>query len=161
MGTVLAVVALILALGTFFYAWLLRRDLALATRRLDRYNRALFDASDQIRQMREETAQEIAELKGQVLRSGGHPTFSSAMTIREVYALHPQAQEILAAHHLGGCSSCAVAPDDQLGNLLRANGLPTEQVLHDLNLLFGTPNGSGSGKTSQPQPIRLPNLQLE
>ena len=61
MGTVVAWIALLLGGAALFLIWKLGVDLATATRRLDRYNRSLYDAGEQIRKLEEK----LAELKKQ------------------------------------------------------------------------------------------------
>ncbi|MBX2998008.1 MAG: hypothetical protein KF893_05810 [Caldilineaceae bacterium] len=158
MGTTLAVVALALALAGLVYAWTVSQGLAQATRRLDRYNRALFDASEEIRRLREEHAQQLATLHGEVARLSGKAAFSPNMTMREIYALHPQAEEVLARFHIGGCSSCAADLDDRLDQLCRASGLDVEHVVGSLNGLFGSNrNGVHNGEI---QRVKLPNIEF-
>ena len=159
MGTALTIVALLIGLAALVYAWLVRQDLDKATRRLDRYNRSLYDASDQIRRLEESQAAAVAELRAEIARSSGKAAFRPAMSVRESYALHPQAQEILAAYHMGGCSSCAVELDDTIAQVCVNAGIDVGQVIGDLNvLLAGQPmNGHANGV----QRVKLPNLSLE
>lgn len=159
MGTALTIAALLTGLIAFVYAWLLRQDLDKATRRLDRYNRALYDASDQIRKWEESQAATVAELRAEIARSSGKAAFRSTMTVREGYALHPQAQEILAAYHMGGCSSCAVELEDTIGEVCARAGADTAQVMRDLNALLAVQ--SAAATTNDIQRVKLPNLSLE
>jgi hypothetical protein len=158
MGTTLAVVALVLAGVGLVYAWTLSQGLSQATRRLDRYNRALFEASEEIRRLREDHAQQLATVRGAVARVSGQVVFSPDMTVREIYALHPQAQDVLARFHMGGCSSCAINLDDRLEQLCRASGLGVEDVVGTLNGLFGSnENGVRNGEI---QRVKLPNIEF-
>lgn len=159
MGTVLTIVALLLALVALVYAWLVRQDLDKATRRLDRYNRALYDASERIRKLEEHHTQTVAELRAEMARSSGTAAFAPVTTVRDSYALHPQAQEILAAYHMGGCSSCAVELDETLAEVCTRAGVETDRVLADLNALLATQPAAGAGNGVQR--IKLPNLSLE
>lgn len=159
MGTALTIIALLVGLAALVYAWLVRQDLDKATRRLDRYNRALYDASDQIRRLEESQAASVAELRAEIAHSSGKAAFRPAMSVRESYALHPQAQEILAAYHMGGCSSCAVEMDDTIAQVCANAGVDVGQVIGDLNvLLAGQP---ANGHTNGVQRVKLPNLSLE
>lgn len=164
MGTVLTIAvltiaALLIGLIALVYAWLVRQDLDKATRRLDRYNRALYDANDRIRKLEESQAATAAELRAEMARSSGKATFRPSMTVRESYALHPQAQKILAAYHMGGCSSCAVELDETISQVCAHAGLETVQVVADLNTLLAVQPSTGyvNGK----QRVKLPNLSLE
>jgi len=159
MGTALTVIALLIGLVALAYAWLVRQDLDKATRRLDRYNRALYDASDRIRKLEESQAATVAELRAEIARSSGKAAFRPSMSVQESYALHPQAQEILAAYHMGGCSSCAVELDDTIGGVCTNAGVDTNQVISDLNALLAVqPN---NGHTNSIQRVKLPNLTLD
>lgn len=163
MGTGLTIVALLIGLTGLVYAWLVRQDLDKATRRLDRYNRTLYDASEQIRKLEERQVVTEAELRAEIARSSGRASFRSAMTVRESYALHPQAQEILAAYHMGGCHSCAVELDDTIAQVCANAGVDVGQVIGDLNTLFAGQPGAGhaNGHANGLQRVRLPNLSLE
>lgn len=160
MGTAMTIVALLIGLAALVYAWLVRQDLDKATRRLDRYNRALYDASDQIRKLEERQTATVAELRAEIARSSGKASFRPAMSVRESYALHPQAQEILAAYHMGGCSSCAVELDDTIAQLCANAGLDVGRVIGDLNSLLAAQQ-SANGYTNGSQRVKLPNLSLE
>ncbi len=48
--------ALVVALGALGYGWKLSYEVAATRRRLDRYNKALFDANDEIARLRDELA---------------------------------------------------------------------------------------------------------
>ena len=114
MVTVLSIVALVVALLAMAYAWKLNRELDTARGRLDRYNRALFNAEEAIRTLRAELETTRSEWRIELLKRSGDARFEAEMTVREAQMLHPQAQQILAGYHLGGCSSCAVDGDDTL-----------------------------------------------
>ncbi len=158
MQTMISWIALLIALGAVVYAWKLQQELQVATRRLDRYNRSLFDANDEIRKVREETAAEVAGLRAEVrLPQGAIPAFAPQMTVREAMAIHPQAEQILAAFHLGGCNSCAVAPDDTLASICQENGRDLTQVLQNLNLLVESTSNQRHGQT---QTVKVPNVEF-
>ncbi len=53
MANLLSAVALLAAVIALLYAWRLHAELDRATSRLDRYNKALFDAAEDLRQVRE------------------------------------------------------------------------------------------------------------
>ncbi len=156
MDTFLIIVALVLAGGAFFYAWITRQEISRANRRLDRYNRALFDANDEIRRLQEEMSMQIAQVRGEIARSTGNLLFTPQMTVREIQAIHPQAQEILAGFHLGGCDSCAVDSNDRLEQICRNSGVDVMQVVSNLNVLAGSNGKSGNGI----ERVKLPNIEL-
>lgn len=174
MATVIAWIGLIGAVAALAYAWKLSHELETARRRLDRYNKALFDVNDEVRELREKLAESTARLGVEVMHRTGTPAFTPDMTVRQTQMLHPQAGEVLAAFHLGGCSSCAVEPDDTLAAVCAQSGVEAAQVLVNLNALLGTVqvngvngdgvNGDGVNGHAQPftpSPVKLPNVEFE
>ncbi len=147
-------IALLVAVAALGYAWLLRQSINQLSGRLDRYNRSLLDTSVELRQLKEGLADTRAELRAEILRGQDGPAFRPDLTIREVTALHPQAQEVLASFHIGGCSSCAADPDDTLARVCRSSGADLEQVLLALNSLLAAP-AAGDGR------VKLPNVELQ
>jgi hybrid cluster-associated redox disulfide protein len=155
--TMISWLALVVGGAAIAYAWKLQQELQTATRRLDRYNRALFDASDEIRKVREELTAALAQVRAESrLPSGAPILFTPQMKVRDALVIHPQAEQILAAFHLGGCSSCAVDANDTLTDICREHGRDLAQLLQNLNLLVAMaqqPNG-------QPSVIKVPNVEL-
>lgn len=156
MGTLISWLSLLIGLAAFGYAWRLQQELGRTTRRLDRYNRALFDAGDEIRQLRDDLHDTLAQLRVESQQSGaGVLTFTPKMTVHEATLVHPQAEQVLAGFHLGGCSSCAVDPDETLAQICRENGRDLTELLRNLNLL--SEHGQhGVGL----QPVKLPNVEF-
>jgi hypothetical protein len=138
--------------------WKLNQELATATRRLDRYNKALFDANDQIRKLQEQVSEESAQLRVALRRQSGMVSFVPEMTVRETLLLHPQAEQVLAGFHLGGCSHCAVEPDATLAQVCTQSGVQLDQLMGNLNLLTGGIAVNGNGA---PTLVKLPNVALE
>lgn len=157
MGTVISWLALMIGGIALAYAWKLQQELNTATRRLDRYNRALFDANDQMRQLREELVATGAKLRVELQQRTGTIAFQPEMTVREAQLLHPQAQQILAGFHLGGCSSCAVEPDETLATVAANSGLELDVLLKNLNLLVERGHTQRNGAL---QPVKIPNVEL-
>lgn len=163
-GTILTVAALIAAAAAWIYAWRLSYELATAQRRLDRYNRALYDANQRIQALEERLDDQVTRLRSEIRWRTGQARFTPDMTVREAQALHPQAQAVLAAFHLGGCSSCAVDPDERLEEVARRNGLNVEELLLRLNQLLppaDRQNGAAPLELPEPGPVKLPNVTLE
>lgn len=158
MGAVISWLALLIGVVAVAYAWKLQQELKTATRRLDRYNRALFDANDAIRNVRDELNAALAQVRAESrLPSGVVASFAPQMKVREAVAIHPQAEQILAAFHLGGCNSCAVDPNDTLADICREQGRDLTQLLQNLNLLVSAGQIPPKG---QPQLLKLPNIEL-
>ena len=158
MVNVVAWLALGVALVATGYAWKLNHELGLARRRLDRYNRALFDATDDIRKLREELSDLAAQLHVEIMQRAGSPAYHPAMTVQQAHLLHPQAQVVLAAYHLGGCDSCAVALDETLADVCARSGTDVQKVVADLNQLIGGGQGRNNGLA---QHVKMPNIEVE
>ncbi|RIK37982.1 MAG: hypothetical protein DCC55_22560 [Chloroflexi bacterium] len=157
MATWIAVIAFVIGFVAFAYAWKLQQELAVATRRLDRYNKSLFEANDELRRLREEVTETTAQLRVEIRRQGGQNGFEPEMTVREAQLLHPQAQQILAGFHLGGCSSCAVEPDATLAAVCADHGVDVQQLVQTLNRLVIPANGQ---RGQALQPVKVPNVEL-
>jgi hybrid cluster-associated redox disulfide protein len=170
MVTIIAWVALLVAAVALGFVWKLNSELATATRRLDRYNKALFEANDEIRRLREGVEEDVARLRVQVRQQQGTTAFTSEMTVREALLVHPQAEQILASFHLGGCSHCAVEPGDTLERVCREHGVDVNILVGNLNLLAQASQQIGSGslvsetphmERGAPQWVKIPNVALE
>jgi hypothetical protein len=79
------------------------------------------------------------------------------MTVREAQLVHPQVQQVLAGFHLGGCSSCAVDPDDTLAEICAGQGQDLNLLIQNLNLLLDGGNGHNGAAL---QPVKIPNVEL-
>lgn len=156
MTSLAAWVGLAAALAALMFAWKLSQELAVARSRLDRYNKALFEANDQVAQLREQLAQGLAEARVTALRAKGDAAFDVDMTVREAQLLHPQAQEVLAGFHLGGCESCAVGPEETLAQICARSGIEPMALAAALNQLLSGPAASNGDVR-----VRLPNVRLE
>lgn len=64
--------------------------------------------------------------------------FNLDMSIGEIIASHPQAQNVLAENHLGGCTSCAVSGEHKLGDAIDEYGIDQNALLTGLNGLSGS-----------------------
>jgi uncharacterized membrane protein YccC len=148
----IGIIALLVSVVAMTYAWKLQQELGTMSRRLDRYNKALFDANDEIRRLQETLAATTAELRVEIKRNQGVAQFEPTMTIREAQLLHPQASQVLAGLHIGGCSSCGVEPEMTLSEACSEHGRDLTTVLQNLNQLLT--NGS-NGPTA-----KLPNVEL-
>lgn len=157
MTTWLSIIAILAALAAAAYAWMLQREVAQLTRRLDRYNKALFDASEQLRTLREESLQAQAELRLALMERTGGMHFTPETTLREAQLAHPQVQQVLAAFHVGGCDDCAAAPDETLGRVCAERGIDPGALLGTLNALVS----ADSGGNGQDAAVKLPNMTLD
>jgi len=62
--------------------------------------------------------------------------FVPEMTAAEAMALHPRAREVFASFHLGGCSSCSIAEEETVGQIMYNYGVEPEMLLGTLNSLL-------------------------
>jgi hybrid cluster-associated redox disulfide protein len=159
MATIIAWVALAIAAVALGFVWKLNSELATATRRLDRYNKALFDANDELRQLREGVEADVAQMRVQLRQQQG-AAFTPEMTMREVMLMHPQAEQVLASFHLGGCSHCAVEPGDRLADACQEHGVDVQTLVGNLNLLTQGRQLVGDGIGAPPL-VKIPNVALE
>lgn len=157
MTTALSILALLAALAVAAYAWKLQQETTRLTRRLDRYNKALFDAGEQLRTLREESLQAQAELRVALMERTGGVRFTPETTLREAQLAHPQVQQVLAAFHVGGCESCAAEPDETLARVCAERGIDQGALLGALNALVSA-GGNGNGSRA---PVKLPNVTLD
>jgi hybrid cluster-associated redox disulfide protein len=160
MATMVAWIALAVAAIALGFVWKLNGELATASRRLDRYNKALFDANDEIRRLREEVEEEAARTRVALRRQQGATAFTAEMTVREALMVHPQAEQVLASFHLGGCSHCAVEPNDQLTDACQEHGVDLQALVGTLNLLTQGRQQGEDGNGAPPL-VKLPNVALE
>jgi hybrid cluster-associated redox disulfide protein len=116
----------------------------------------LFKSEESIRSLRAELEETSTRLRLELLMRTGGAQFSPEMTVREAMLLHPLSEQVLAGFHLGGCSSCAVAPDDTLAAICRGHGVDETELLANLNGLLKGANGAGLQ-----QPIKAPNIHLD
>ncbi len=140
-------VLLVLAVGWSLLNWRRWRE---AERSLDTLRSAHY-------RLTEETHQEIAALQSEIRklkvdwyreRNGG-AVFVPSMTVGEALSLHPDAAEVLAAFHIGGCASCAVSPDVTLDAAAAQSRADLSRLLQSLNALL----------TEGQAPVMLDSLQ--
>ncbi len=152
MMTLLTWLSFLLAIGAIVYAWRQSHTIHTINRRLDRYNRALFDAGDEIRKLSEALETTAAQLRIEIKKNSGKSIFTPEMSVKEAQMAHPQAQQVMERLHLGGCSSCA---EDSLAKASHDHGVDTQLLLTSLNKLA---NGEPLKLMDLP---KLPNVQLE
>lgn len=152
MNSILVWLALLVALGALAYAWLQSRAIDTINRRLDRYNKALFDAGDEIRSLREQLDTTAAQVRIEIKKQSGQTIFTPDMSVKEAQMVHPNAQQVMASLHLGGCSTCA---EDSLAKASHDHGV-------DLNLLLSHLNKLADNNTFSLEDLpKAPNVQLE
>lgn len=58
------------------------------------------------------------------------------MTVGQVLALHEEARWVMAEHHIGGCSHCAIDESKTLEQICFAYGVEPGKLLDALNALL-------------------------
>ncbi|MDQ4076551.1 MAG: hypothetical protein M3220_09940, partial [Chloroflexota bacterium] len=86
---------------------------------------------------------------------GGEALFHADMTVGEAVEIDRRAVEVLSAFHIGGCSSCAVSPEDTLRYAAEGNGQDVQRLLDVLNKLV-----SYEGDSVVEMLGRQPNVQI-
>lgn len=152
MNNLITWLSLLIAAGALLYTWWQSRTIDSINRRLDRYNKALFDVGDEMRELSEKLENTTAQLRIEIKKNSGKSIFTPEMSVKEAQMAHPQAQQVMERLHLGGCSSCA---EDSLLKASRDHGVDTQLLLTSLNKLA---NGEPLKLMDLP---KLPNVQLE
>jgi len=60
-------------------------------------------------------------------------TFAAKMSVGDALRLHPQAGEVLASFHLGGCAHCSINEQETLEEVTAGYGVKTDLLLEALN----------------------------
>lgn len=146
-------VALIVAVSALFLAWLANRKNAVLKERIAQANSRLYNLRREQTDLVRDLQTEINLLKYDVMHIRGETYVSGETTIDAITAMHPQAAEILAAFHIGGCSSCAVDDSQRLDVAAAQSNQPLKPILVALNALI-------SQAQSPAEAIRVPNVHL-
>lgn len=158
----IALLALVVAAAALIYGWRLQQENEKLRGRLDRYNRTLFATENDVRALHDELAERTAVLQAEMMQRTGTTRFTPDMTARTALLLHPQVNQILAGFHLGGCSSCAIEPDETLAQICTERGIEVDTLMDNLNMLVAnvaTPQSNGH--VAAPTLVKLPNMTLE
>ena len=152
-------IALLLSVIAVFIGWNANKKHKELKERLAQTNSRVYHLRREIEDKLEAAHKEHLKLKFELLKLSGKLEITPEMKIEEVIASPPQAQQILAGFHLGGCSSCLVDDNQTLGEAVAVNGRELEPVLVALNTLVAE-NGHGNG-TLSPEQIKTPNVQFQ
>lgn len=154
----LTYVALGVGLIGLLMAWSARRKNKDLRERIAQTNSRVYGLRRQLEETAQQAEQERMQLKFQLLKLQGELKVTPDMKIGEVLTLHPQAEQVLAAFHLGGCSSCGVDPGQSLNEAAGVNGRELEPILVALNNLVAE-EANGNGYVS-PERLKTSNVQL-
>ncbi len=153
----LTYIALAIGLIGVFMAWRAGRKNGELQERIAQVNSRVYNLRREMEEAQEKAEQEMVALKFQLLKAQGELKVTPEMKMSEIVAVHPQAQQVLAGFHLGGCSSCSFDPRQSLGEVAAVNGRELEPILVALNGLVAENNGNG---LVSPEKLKTPNIQL-
>jgi hypothetical protein len=156
----LTYVALALALIGILAAWRASRRNKALQEKISQTNSRIYSLRRDLQAALEQAEQERMRLKFEVLKLQGELQVTPETKIGEVMLLHPQAQQVLAGFHLGGCASCYVDGGQTLAEAAVVNGRELEPILVALNALVAEP-GDHSNGTVSPEQLKTPNVQLQ
>jgi hypothetical protein len=155
----LTYIALTIGLIGFLMAWRANAKNKDLQERIARTNSRVYDLRRELLEMQQTAQQETMQLKFQLLKSQGELKVTPDMKIGEIVALHPQAEQILAGFHLGGCASCATDPGQTLSEAIGSYGRELEPILVALNTLVV--EGGNGYETVSSERLKTPNIQLQ
>lgn len=138
-------------------AWRTARKNSELQERIAQVNSRVYNLRREMQESQEKAEYEMMQLKFELLKARGELKVTPEMKMSEIVAIHPQAQQVLAGFHLGGCSSCSFDPRQSLNEVTAVNGRPVEPILLALNTLIAESNGNGA---VSPERLKTPNVQL-
>jgi hypothetical protein len=151
---------LALALGVvgILMAWNANRKNKALNERIAQTNSRIYTLRREIVEKQEQAGHELMTLKFELLKLKGDLKITPQTRIGELALMHPQAMQVLAGFHLGGCSSCGIDERQSLAEAAAVNGRELEPILVALNGLVGeSSNGNG---LIPPDRLKVPNIQL-
>ena len=151
-------VALAIGLIGLIMAWNANRKNNDLKERIAQVNSRVYNLRREMQEAQEKAEQEMMTLKFQLLKAQGELKVTPEMKMGEIMAIHPQAEQVLAGFHLGGCSSCSFDPRQSLNEVAEVNGRELEPILVALNTLVSE-NSNGNPFVS-PEKLKTPNIQL-
>jgi hypothetical protein len=149
--------ALAIGLIAILMAWRANRKNKDLIERIAQVNSRVYNLRREMQDSQEQAQQALLKLKYELLKVQGGLQVTGQMKIGEIVAAHPQAQQVLAGFHLGGCGSCMVDDNQPLAEAAALNGRELEPILVALNgLVADSANGQAS-----PEQLKTPNVQLQ
>ncbi|MBE7554463.1 MAG: hypothetical protein HS126_25730 [Anaerolineales bacterium] len=154
----LTYIALAVGLIGIFIAWRANRKNSELQERIAQVNSRVYNLRREMQESQEKAEQELMALKFQLLKTQGELKVTPEMKMNEIVAIHPQAQQVLAGFHLGGCSSCSFDPRQSLSEVAAVNGRDINPILVALNSLVA--ESSNDNGLVSPERLKTPNIQL-
>lgn len=150
--------ALALGMLGILMAWFTSRQSNELKEKIAQANSRVYNLRRELAEAQEKAEQSLTMLKFEILKAQGDLKVTPEMKIGEIMMLHPQAQQVLAGFHIGGCASCYVDDRQSLGEAVAVNGRELEPILAALNTLIVESNGNG---IVAPERLQTPNVQLQ
>jgi hypothetical protein len=154
----MAYLAVLLALVGIVMAWLVNRKNNDLKERLAQANSRVYTLRREFQEKQEKFEQDLLSLRFEVLKSQGNLKVTPETRIDELSRMHPQALQVLAGFHLGGCASCSVDDRQTLTEAAGVNGRELEPILVALNTLIA--ESSKGNVMVSPERLKTPNIQL-
>lgn len=152
-------IALILGLIGILMAWQANRKNKELNERIAQTNSRIYNLRRDYQEIQEQTDARVTNLKFELLKLQGELVVTPETKIGELSHIHPQALQVLAGFHLGGCSSCSVDERQSLGEAAAVNGREVQPILVALNTLIAE-SQNGSQERIPPERLKTPNVQL-
>lgn len=156
---ILTYAALALALIGILMAWSVHRKNKDLRESIAQVNSRVYHLRREMQAAQEETERQSMALRYEILKLQGTLKVSPEMTVGEITAVHPQASQVLANFHLGGCASCMVDDNQTLAEAAAVNGRELEPILVTLNTLLAESEHSQDRVT--PEQLKTPNVALQ
>jgi hypothetical protein len=154
----LTYIALAVGIIGIFMAWRTGRKNSELQEKIAQVNSRVYKLRQEVQETQEKGEQELLALRFQLLRAQGELKVTPEMKMSEIVAIHPQAEQVLAGFHLGGCSSCSFDPRQSLGEVTAVNGRDIQPILVALNGLVAE-SSNGNDLVSF-EKLKTPNIQL-
>ena len=158
---VLTYAALALGLLAVLLAWRSNRKNKDLNERIAQVNSRVYQLRREMQETQEQAEYDRLKLKFELLKLQGELQVSGQMKIGEIIAVHPQAQQVLAGFHLGGCSSCMLDDNQSLAEAAALNGRELEPILMALNTLVAESSQSNGQLPAEAEPLKMPNIELK
>jgi hypothetical protein len=156
---IVSYIAFVVALAAVIWAWSLYRKNGELKERIAQVNSRVYHLRREMLEAQEKAGLQFTELKFQLLQLKGELKVTPEMKIGEVVTLHPQAQQVLAGFHLGGCSSCSVDNNQSLAEAAALNSRELSPILVALNGLLAESAGDRYGPVPA-EGLKTPNVEL-
>jgi hybrid cluster-associated redox disulfide protein len=150
----------VLLVALALYSWFAHRRIKNLSKRLDQINDRLYHWGAESRNSFEGLHKAIQGIDLDIKRRAGELRVTSDMLIADVLAIHPRMKEVLAAMHLGGCSSCSTSAAETLGEGAASYDLDTERILEEVNKFLADPDGYEIPE-SDPHPAPTGVVQIQ